>query len=151
MNYNEIIFKELELIREDLIKSYDAKGMRASGNFANSLEVKLKDKGAELWGPNYSEQLEKGRDAGKFPPINAIEQWIKDKNIQFEKITISSLAFLIARKISREGWDRRDFGGVELISEVITPERMQTIIDKVGQIELTGFISEIKKQINELV
>lgn len=150
MNYKDIIFSELKLIKDELIKQYDAKGMRASGNFANSLEVIQKPNGAELWGANYTEQLEKGRDAGKFPTINAIEQWIKDKGIPYENITISSLAFLIARKISREGWNRQGFGGVELISEVITPQRIQTIIDKVGELQINGFIQDIRQQINEL-
>lgn len=151
MNYNDIIFFELEQIKQELIRQYDAKGMRASGNFATSLEVIKNPKGAELWGANYAEQLEKGRDAGKFPPISAIEEWIKDKGIQYQNITISSLAFLIARKISREGWNRQGFGGVELISEVITPQRIQSIIDKVGELQVTGFIKTFREQLTELV
>lgn len=151
MNYNDIIFNELEQIKNDLIKSYDAKGMRASGNFPNSLEVIKKPTGAELWGANYTEQLETGRKPGKFPPINAIEQWIKDKGIQYENITISSLAFLIARKISREGWNRQAYGGVELVSEVITPQRIQSIINKVGDLELKSFIDVVITKIYELV
>ena len=36
---NEIAIKEFELIKNDLILLYEAKGMRASGAFADSLEV----------------------------------------------------------------------------------------------------------------
>ncbi len=140
MNYNDIILNEFELIKQDLIKRYNEKGMRASGNFESSLEIRQKENGVELWGANYTEQLESGRSSGKFPPIDAIKQWIQDKGINYENITLSSLAFLIARKISREGWNRQGYGGIELISEVITPQRIQSIIDKVGALEVNKFI-----------
>ena len=42
------------------------------------------------------------------------------------------MAFLIARKIARNGWKREEYGGVELISSVVTDERIQKIIDEVG-------------------
>lgn len=151
MNYKDIILSEIELIKQDLIKNYDAKGMRSSGNFVNSLEIKETPNGSELWGANYTEQLELGRNAGKFPPINAIEQWIKDKGIQYENITLSSLAFLIARKISQEGWNRQGYGGVELVSEVITPQRIQIIINKVGDLEVKSFIDTVINKIYEMV
>lgn len=151
MNYKDIILSEFELIKQDLIKRYNEKGMRASGNFENSLEVKEKEKGVELWGANYTEQLEKGRSSGKFPPIDAIKQWIQDKGINYENITLSSLAFLIARKISLEGWNRQGFGGVNLISEVLTPQRIQSIINKVGELEVNKFIELAKVEFKQFV
>jgi len=47
-----------------------------------------------------------GRNAGKFPPIQAIEDWIIAKGIPLQDISLSSLAFLIARKISSFGTDQ---------------------------------------------
>jgi hypothetical protein len=151
MNYKDIILSEFELIKQDLIKRYNEKGMRASGNFESSLEIKEKENGVELWGANYTEQLESGRSSGKFPPIDVIKQWILDKGINFENITLSSLAFLIARKISREGWNRQGYGGIELISEVITPNRIQSIIDKVGALEVSKFIELVRVEFKQFV
>lgn len=143
MNSDALLFLEFEDIRLDLIKEYDAKGMRASGDFANSLEVFQNDGIIGIKGLMYGQQLETGRRAGGFPPIQAIEQWIVDKGIEVIDISVSSLAFLIARKIAREGWNREGFGGVELISTVITDKRIQNIIDKYGDAKTTEVVSDI--------
>jgi hypothetical protein len=63
---------------------------------------------------------DKGRGPGKMPPIDKIETWVKIKPVKlrnlktgkFEKRTpqkIRSVAFLIARKIGREGSEGSDF------------------------------------------
>jgi len=143
---NEILVQEFESIKKDLIEAYDKKGMRASGNFASSLEVVNSTFGVKLLGADYAQQLETGRKGGNFPPINAILQWIEDKGISNRlngEITKNQLAFLIARKIAREGWKRDGFGGVELISEVITEQRIQSIIDKVGEKITLQYTTEI--------
>lgn len=146
----QILEQEFNKIRIDLIKAYEAKGMRASGQWANSLEVFASDLQGGIIGLNYSQQLETGRRAGKYPPIQAIEQWIVDKGIPTVDISISSLAFLIARKISREGWDRSRFGGVELISEVVTDERIQSIIDKYGDAKAVEFSTDVVKLLKQV-
>lgn len=144
---NQILTEEFEAIKKDIIALYDAKGMRASGDFANSLEVITSgENSVKLIGNAYAVQLEQGRKAGAFPPIKAIEKWIEDKGVftsVLKDIKISSLAFLIARKISKEGWGRKDKGGVELISTVITEERIQKIIDRVGAVETIKFSNEL--------
>jgi hypothetical protein len=142
----DILQKEFEDIKKDIILLYDAKKMRASGDFANSLEVITNDYSVKLIGNDYAVQLEAGRKAGGFPPIKMIEQWILDKGVfasVLNEIKLSSLAFLIARKIAKEGWGRQDNGGVELISSVITEDRIQSIIDKVGAVETIKFSNEI--------
>jgi len=150
---SQVLSKEFELLKDDLIKAYDAKGMRASGKFAETLEVKVNGLTAQLWGESYAQQLETGRRAGKFPNISAIEQWIKDKGIANRiqgEISISSLAFLIARKIAQRGWKREEYGGVELISEVVTDVRIQKIIDEVGVEQALIYSTEIIKLVNEI-
>lgn len=150
---NDILLKEFESIKADLITAYDRKGMRASGQFADNLEVRQTLRGVQLWGLSYAQQLETGRNAGKFPPIDAIKQWIEDKGIASRlngEITKNQLAFLIARKIAREGWKREGFGGIELISEVITEQRIQSIIDKVGEEILLKYTSDIIKMVKEI-
>jgi hypothetical protein len=143
---SQVLSKEFEALKADLIAAYDQKGMRASGKFAESLEVRIDGLKAQLWGESYAQQLETGRKAGKFPPIDAIKQWIQDKGIANRiqgQISISSLAFLIARKIAQRGWKREEYGGVELISQVVTDARIQKIIDEVGAEQALIYTTEI--------
>jgi hypothetical protein len=153
MEVANILQTELELIKTELIKEYDNLGMRASGKWADALEVQSTETSGKILGLNYSEQLEFGRRSGKQPPREAIEQWIRDKGLASRienQISVSSLAFLIARKIGREGWNRQQYGGVDLISRVVTPERVQKIIDKVGSAFRVNFTSQIIKELKEL-
>lgn len=151
---NEIAIKEFELIKNDLILLYEAKGMRASGAFADSLEVVSKQNVIQLYGLDYAEQLQFGRVAGSYPNIEAIKKWIIDKGVfaeALQKMKISSLAFLIARKIALFGWKRERYGGVDLISEVITPERINDIINKIGVSETVKLTSEIYDYYNQTI
>ena len=153
LQVEQILKEEFKLLKADLIKEYDILGMRASGNWANSIEEEYTSTSAKLIGEKYSEQLEFGRRAGKQPPSKAIEQWIRDKGLASRltgKMTVSGLAFLIARKIAREGWKRERFGGVELISRVVTPDRIQKIIDRVSDYSLSLFSKEIRLMFEEI-
>jgi hypothetical protein len=157
---SQVLSKEFELLKDDLIKAYDAKGMRASGKFAETLEVKVNGLTAQLWGESYAQQLETGRrkdGSGTGPkwsnPTEDIIQWIKDKGIANRiqgEISISSLAFLILRKIRSKGWKREQHGGVELISEVVTDVRIQKIIDEVGVEQAMIYSTEIINLTKEL-
>lgn len=142
----DILKEEFESLRVDLIAKYDELGMRASGQWADSLQVEVSGTNAKITGLHYSDQLEYGRKPGAMPPSEAIEKWIINKGIANRiegNISISSLAYLIARKIAREGWKRENHGGVELISEVVTPERIQSILDRIGEMYTNTFTRDI--------
>jgi len=151
---SNILNDEFESFKADLINAYNAKGMRASGKFERSLEViQPSETKIQLWGEDYAQQLETGRLAGKFPPLAPIKEWIEEKGIAARiegQISISSLAYLIARKIARSGWKREGYGGVELISEVVTTRRMQSIIDKVGETQIITFSNQIVGFLNQI-
>jgi hypothetical protein len=154
MTTNEILAIEFEAIKKDLIIKHNQLKMKASGNWQSSLSVDIGGNQdltiARIYGEHYTEQLVLGRAPGKFPPIKAIEKWISDKGISAigKQIKISSLAFLIARKIAKEGTKYFQQGGTDLVSSVFTPERIQGIIDKIREINLTyivnGFIEQLK-------
>ena len=158
MTPQETLSKEMEKLQLEFLAKYKEKGMEASGDWGRSLEtvVNQSDDGlltGSVKAFDYSQQLETGRKPGRFPPREAIENWIKEKGLASRiegQISVSSLAFLIARKIANEGWDRKRYGGVELISEVATPQRMQEIIDKVGQSYIVLITSEVTKTFKEL-
>ena len=135
----DVLALEFEALKKDLLTAYEASGMKASGAWGKSLEVKAAGNSAQLLGYGYIE----GGKPGTPPPSEAIEQWLIDKGIaaRLEKdITISSLAFLIARKIGREGWKPKD-GSV--IERVVTPERIEQIIERVGAALLPDFLADI--------
>lgn len=138
------ILKEwLEQLRQDLIKEYDKLGLRASGNYEQSLTAFNTDKRAIIYGARYSYQMQNGRLAGTYPPRKAIEDWIDAKNLKYD-IPKSSLAFLIQRKIYREGIkvpNKYNKGGV--ISNVITEERINQLIDKLKFVNLEQVSSQI--------
>jgi len=144
---------EFESLKDDLIAAYDRKGMRASGDWANGLETIIEENRGTLLGLDYTQELETGRNSGKQPPSDAIEQWIYDKGIDSQiegNITVKSLAYLIARKIGKEGWDRAEHGGVELVSEVITDERLSRILSSYSDAALIAYATEIELLVKEL-
>lgn len=103
-----------EKARQNLLQD----GSNASGSLAESIVV---DKitideasySVTVSLNDYWYYVENGRQAGKFPPISKIEEWVKVKKI-LPKVydwgkrkktvpTVKQLAFLIARKIARKG------------------------------------------------
>lgn len=58
--------------------------------------------------PKHWLYVEKGRRKGaKMPPVEPIEQWIKDKGIPYDKI--NSLAWYISKSISKNGIEPTHF------------------------------------------
>lgn len=87
---------------------------KASGNLISSLKpvtIQFKNNklDASISLASYWKYVEYGRRPGKFPPINKILNWIKVKPViprpmnGLKPPTEPQLAFLIARKIARDG------------------------------------------------
>lgn len=162
MTGKDILQIELEKIRQELIQKHIQLGMKASGDWINSVEVQTSgsDKGASgvIRANHYTRQLVEGRPPTSNPSPGsptlkeAIEKWIYDKGIQplEANMKISSLAFLIARKIHREGTEYFKQGGTDLVDSVITPERIQRIISKVTEFHVSRVVSEVKGYFYEL-
>jgi len=142
---SQILQNEFESLKADLIAKHNELGMPASGKWERELSVDVKRQKAIIYGTPYTEQLVNGREPGEFPPVDLIRQWIIDKPVPFDpsKITISSLAFLFARSIAREGTKYFKQGGTDLIESVITPARIQSIIDAVSDFYYNSFSSQL--------
>lgn len=95
----------LKNVIDDIIKDQAQKGIRASGDSANSLRAKSDTDSGQIYGSGYFRYQEQGRRPGAFPPLQSIQDWIVIKGIQPDGISIESLAFLIARKIAKNGTD----------------------------------------------
>jgi hypothetical protein len=128
-----------------MVDKYDQLGFRASGEWEQSLSNSIEEKEgsfvAKIEGANYTYWMEHGRKPGKFPPMAAIRKWIDDKGIIAENITRNSLAFLIARKIAREGTQIRP----GIVSDVITQERIDSLIKDIGALFVTQVKSDVIK------
>ena len=122
METNTLSFTNLQIALnsfiEDFINTY--KGLlirdnkKASGNLISSLklvsiEFTNNKLAASISLAAYWKYVEYGRRPGKFPPINNILNWIKIKPViprpmnGLKPPTEPQLAFLIARKIARDG------------------------------------------------
>lgn len=130
-----------------LIENYNRLGLRASGEWEQSLKGTQEETetGVKviILGAKYTEQLSIGRRPGKMPPRQAILDWIREKNIQSE-LKPQTLAYLIQRKIGRDGIkvpNKYNAGG--LVSDVLTNERINELIKNVGNVVLREQRSDI--------
>lgn len=143
MTQTEVIKKWMEELKRDLVAEYDRLKLRASGNYEQSLVPFNTDKRAILYGAKYAYQMENGRLPGTYPPRKAIEDWIDAKGLKYD-IPKSSLAFLIQRKIFREGIkvpNKYNDGGV--LSNVITEDRIQRLVDELRFVNVLQVSSQI--------
>lgn len=103
MNPRELIYNLLDGIRKDIITDLHAKDI-SDGDL--EMKINFGDDFGELVGNHYWYYLVHGRKPGKMPPIDSIQEWVEKKGIVPDgNISLRSLAFLIARKIGREGTD----------------------------------------------
>lgn len=142
-----VLAEEMAALKADIIQVYNASGKRTSGGFEQGLEVVQNGTSSTLFGYLYLG----GRAAGKQPPIEAIEKWLNQKGITpiDAKMKVSSLAYLIARKIAREGTNPENH--LYIYDEVITPERIDKIMQRLNQVNVNAFINEVSIMINKLV
>ena len=88
-------------IRTKRVTPYGA--MNTTGQMADSLGYKWDGSTLVIYSTEkYFTVLETGRKPGKQPPTEPIRKWIQSKGIATD-ISEKSLAYLIARKIGKEG------------------------------------------------
>ena len=152
---NQLFKNEVNLLISDLKAKHEALGMKASGRWLNELEAifEINENSfiGKIVGAKYTKQLTQGREPGSFPPVQAIKDWIMDKPITpRDNISIDSLAFLIGRKIQEVGTNYFQQGGTDLIDSIITPERLKSIVEKIGLSLLDTATLEINEEIKRL-
>lgn len=120
----ELVASELEALKQRIIENHRNAGQVASGRTIASLKVEMTEDGGVLWGRSPFGTLETGRKPGKVPAgfWKIIRQWMDDKGIQVEKP--DSFAYLVARKIAREGTQLFRNGGR---SDIYSPEVKDTV------------------------
>lgn len=150
---NQIIKDLQENIRTKAPTSYGP--MNNTGEALNSLRYKIEDGNLVIYSTmsgdfNHIMTLETGRKPGKMPPRDPILKWIQTRGVQPTDISQESLAFLIARKIGREGTQvYKDYTakgkGTGIILDVVgNPEYIKKnvvtpIVDKLTEIFIGQF------------
>jgi len=94
----------LEAALQDTFKRVDLDG----SNLAKRTEIEVKPSiegfAVSVTAPDYIQYVDKGRKAGKRPPIKDILDWIKEKNIPLSGgMTQEQLAFAISNSIGKYG------------------------------------------------
>lgn len=146
----EQIYRKYMLILIEMIKeSYRTKGLKASGEFENSLEEFVNGNRIGVRGAHYAFQMENGRRPGAWSNIGAIKKWIEEKEglPQEFKANSDRFAFLIARKHFQQGIkvpNEYNEGGV--ISEPVN-EFVETYLpqmwEEIKQEQIIAFSSEV--------
>lgn len=136
-DFNEIedvLRSVFEQARQDIIANHERAGQVASGRTRDSIKVEVvpgvSEYTATLYGREYFGALETGsrpwRKQYQHPPkpfVETIQQWMTDKGIS------GVSAYLVARKIMREGSKLYRDGGRE---DIFTPV-LQEVEEKLSQ------------------
>lgn len=130
-----IIFEELEDLRKRIISNIDSTGRRASGRTSGSMHTVISENRGILFGRMAFGTLETGRKSGKVPAgfYQIIKQWVIDKGISFDSQSErNSFAYLVSRKIAREGTQLYRTGAEADVYTTEVPETIERIKDRVG-------------------
>lgn len=146
----DIVTEYLNKTKGDLVKSYRDKGLKASGKYEKGLTVSVEDTGRKIKAYIESEGhvwfMEKGRKPNRNQTAQAVrslgkilEQWVKDKGISVNP-------YAAAHKIVHKGIDvpnRHNIG--EVVTEVITDEWFNKLIEKMSEWHINVVKSEVSK------
>lgn len=126
-----ILTEELEKLKERIIENHIRAKQKASGRTIKSLHVSVDDNHAILFGRKAFGVLETGRGPGRVPKgfYHIILQWVEDKKIKVDKP--KSFAYLVARKIAREGTELYRSGSTEDIYSSDVEKTIMEIMNRV--------------------
>lgn len=165
INAVDIIFEELEDLRNRIISNIDSTGRKASGKTGNSMRVDRQEDGCVLVGRRAFSTLEDGRKPGAVPANfrSIIKQWILDKGISYNAIPykripsekwqpkytpaergLMSLSGAIAYKIAKEGTSLYRAGGDNDVYSNEIPYVIENIKKRLGSAFKTEVLKSIK-------
>ncbi len=100
----EAIAIYLQRVSQAIKTDQENKDLVASGDSLNSHIITINKNNNTLEAASYYPFIVEGRGPGKQPPPGVILDWLQEKNIQpNDDISLKSLAYLIGRKMGREG------------------------------------------------
>ena len=135
----------------DLQGSMSSKRLDASGDTSRSISYEVEETLTKailrIMANRSIGALQHGRRAGRMPPRDVIRQWIDSKPISLtDGMTKDQLAFLIQRKIGRDGIkvpNRFNPGGV--ISDIINDQLIDKIFKEVKLASINRLVEATRK------
>lgn len=127
-----VIAEALQKAIEALIQRYEGLGMKATGEWIESLEGVVEPMKGIIRGAKYTEQLVQGRAPGRMPPVDPLQKWVESKLGKSGK-EARGIAFAVARKIGQEGTTWYKKGGSDLVEVLQDPEIVRMFYSIVGE------------------
>jgi len=156
VEFKDIIQTWLNGRREALRQEYNSSGRKASGYFGEHIDVEMYDEGGRMRTPLYVGALVFGRKptssgggGGGRSLYSIILDWIKVKGITPDdpKMTDNTLAYLITRKIHKQGIKvPNQYNDGKLLDNTFTAESVQDLkseLIKIGQKVVTNDLKSI--------
>jgi hypothetical protein len=161
---NKAVVSFADKLKVDLSDSVTRSGVSASGKLAKSFRYTLDPNRLRVYAAGYYAAIEIGRkptvNGGSGVLRSIIRKWIDDKGIipkpdnQGRTITKDSLAFLITRKIHREGTllnsTGKDFYGRTNPTQIITGVINDGRLDALKRELITSFVFQIKQDLHNV-
>jgi len=143
---NKTLRDEMEKLVDDIRAAYEDSGKKVSGEFSKGLKVTYNSRGATLSGYAYLA----GRKAGGVPPIDIIKKWVEARGIRGRRpeMTSTMVAKAIAFSIANNGTLAENHKAI--YDEVVTPQRIQSIVDKVSAINVQEFTNAVTIEMKKL-
>lgn len=146
----DIVTEYLNKTKGDLVKSYRDKGLKASGKYEKGLTISVEDTGRKIKAYIESEGhvwfMEKGRKPNRDQSAKAVrslgkilEKWVQDKGISVNP-------YAAAYKIVHKGIEVPNKYNIgEVVTEVITDEWYDKLIEKLSEWHINVIKSEVSK------
>lgn len=140
MPYEKITNKALNNLKSSILNTMSEKGMNNTDETAQSLEIDDN----KLLGSEVVFYLDQGRGPGRFPPVQTMRDWARTK-LKIDESEVNSAAFLIGRKISREGTTifNDKSKGLELDSKI--DEMFEGLLEELPDEVAVQALSEVSK------
>ena len=157
MRTNEIINDWLVETKSALVQNYNDLGLRASGNWEESLS-EFNELNNDVYrfgisGNDYTQYIENGRRPNQnqskevlakwvgWAGNTIIKDWVQDKGLSLNP-------FAVAWKIALSGWsvpNAHNDGG--LVSDVVTKERLEDLNRQIVVFKVQAFKSQVIKEL----
>lgn len=134
-----------------LIKNYEAKNLKASGHFAESLRSEITENSVTIYGAKQVEMMVAGRKANTKQDDESLRKWVGWAGSTFLKdwvkdkgLSLSSYA--VAWKIAREGVKvPNTHNDGRLLKDTFTPENISSLTKEIGRFYAVEISSSIQK------
>lgn len=139
--------REGDSLVRDLRQSISDKKMSATGDTERRIRSEAGELGFKVLGPDYIEDLESGVKPGTRASISRLAAWMKAREVQGSPQRLQNSLFKRGSRLFR-GEDPRFSGNRSgVLSDVLTPQRIDGIKISIGRVMLSEAKTDLKEAI----